>query len=362
MCLQIFTLGLILIVTQTQAIKNVRVSSDSSNLFVDRSSEVLCSYITWKQEQFYGVKWIVEYSGVEATILEYSSDGTVETPTRTFVQADPESATEKRVELRIEHGSEPEDEVTICCEVKVLKDSGYGNMRALKKKHCSEFNVVTEPQRPLAVSVYSSHTSASVGDSVDLTCKPRDEVSPRPDVVILVNGNEVGTNRHTLLVTEDHFDSVERSWGGYRNKNSGSIKVDCEGRYGRLVAANASLTIERTSRNPKRFGTFDNQDYGYEKHAKTSQGLSRQHRQNIGDEGGSQFILVESSRGQGSVILGPLPSHVQGDIPRVTSNKRERLESSANAVTVLNTLGHHGWRVVSQSSNLENNIVWTMVH
>ena len=128
------------------------------------------------------------------------------------------------------------------------------------------------------------------------------------------------------------------------------------------MAANASLTIERTSRNPKRFGTFDNQDYGYEKHAKTSQGLSRQHRQNIGDEGGSQFILVESSRGQGSVILGPLPSHVQGDIPRVTSNKRERLESSANAVTVLNTLGHHGWRVVSQSSNFENNIVWTMVH
>ena len=110
---------------------------------MDRTSEVLCSYITWKQEQFYGVKWIVEYSGVEATILEYSSDGTVETPTRTFVQADPESATEKRVELRIEHGSEPEDEVTICCEVKVLKDSGYGNMRALKKKHCSEFNVVT---------------------------------------------------------------------------------------------------------------------------------------------------------------------------------------------------------------------------
>lgn len=104
---------------------------------------MLCSYITWKQEQFYGVKWSVEYSGVEATILEYSSDGTVEMPTRTFVQADPESATEKRVELSIEHGSEPEDEVTICCEVKVLKDSGYGNMRALKKKHCSEFNVVT---------------------------------------------------------------------------------------------------------------------------------------------------------------------------------------------------------------------------
>ena len=143
MHLKVLIVGLLLIVPLTGAIKNVRVSSESGNLFMDRSSEVLCSYITWKQEQFYGVRWIVEYSGVEATILEYSSDGSVETPTRTFVQADPESATEKKIDLRIEQGSEPEDEVTICCEVKVLKDSGYGNMRALKKKHCSDFNVVT---------------------------------------------------------------------------------------------------------------------------------------------------------------------------------------------------------------------------
>ena len=128
------------------------------------------------------------------------------------------------------------------------------------------------------------------------------------------------------------------------------------------MAANASLSIERTSRNPKGFGTFENHDYEYEKHAKTSQELSRHHRQNIGDEVRSQFILVESTRRQGSVILGPLPSHVQGDIPSVTSNMRGRLESSANVVTVLNTLGYHGWRVVSQSSNLENNMVWTMEH
>ena len=128
------------------------------------------------------------------------------------------------------------------------------------------------------------------------------------------------------------------------------------------MAANASLTIARIGRNPKRFGTFDTHDYGYEKHAQTSQELSRHHRQNVGDEGRNQFILVESTLRQGSVILGPLPSRVQDDIPRVTSNMRERLESGASAVTVLNTLGHHGWRVVSQSTNADNNIVWTMVH
>jgi len=349
----------------TQAIKNVRVTSDSNTLFRDQSSEVLCTYITWKQEQFYGVKWTVEYSGVEATILEYSSDGSIETPTKTFVQADPESATEKKVDLRIQQGSDPEKEVTICCEVKVLKDSGYGNMRALKKKHCSEFDVVTESQRPLAVDVYSSHTSASVGDSVDLSCKPRDGSNPRPEVVILVNGEEVGTNRYTLRVTEEHFNS-ERSWGGYRNRNTGSITVDCEGRYGRKVAANDSLKIERTSRNPKRIDSFNTHDYGYEKHAQTNQGLRRHNRQNIGEEGRTQFILVEAAPNPGSSInsriQGLLPSYVQESIPNVISNYGEQLESGASVVTILNTLGHHGWRVVSQAMNHREWMVWTLAN
>ena len=74
------------------------------------------------------------------------------------------------------------------------------------------------------------------------------------------------------------------------------------------------------------------------------------------------FVYESPLIEQGSVILGPLPSNVQADIPSITSNMRERLESSANVVTVLNTLGYHGWRVVSQSSNFENNMVWTMVH
>ena len=52
---------------------------------------------------------------------------------------------------------------------------------------------------------------------MDLSCKPRYASNPRPEVVILVNGEEVGTNRYTLRVTEEHFNS-ERSWGGYRNR------------------------------------------------------------------------------------------------------------------------------------------------
>ena len=39
--------------------------------------------------------------------------------------------------------------------------------------------------------MYASHTAAEVGDAVDLVCSLPDHRSPRPDLVILVNGVEV---------------------------------------------------------------------------------------------------------------------------------------------------------------------------
>ena len=54
--------------------------------------------------------------------------------------------------------------------------------------------------------MYASHTAAEVGDAVDLVCSLPDHRSPRPDLVILVNGVEVscdwslGLRAHLLLV------------------------------------------------------------------------------------------------------------------------------------------------------------------
>ena len=126
-----------------------------------------------------------------------------------------DSATDKTVELRVV-GDQDEEEVRVCCEVKVLSDSGYGHMQALKKEKCADFKIVngsfdlraaklqlqsivinvdgnrcSEPQQPLEVSMYASHTAAEVGDAVDLVCSLPDHRSPRPDLVILVNGVEV---------------------------------------------------------------------------------------------------------------------------------------------------------------------------
>ena len=52
-----------------------------------------------------------------------------------------DSATDKTVELRVV-GDQDEEEVRVCCEVKVLSDSGYGHMQALKKEKCADFKIV----------------------------------------------------------------------------------------------------------------------------------------------------------------------------------------------------------------------------
>ena len=35
-----------------------------------------------------------------------------------------------------------EEEVSICCEVKVLRDSGYGSMKPLRKEKCTDIKVL----------------------------------------------------------------------------------------------------------------------------------------------------------------------------------------------------------------------------
>ena len=42
--------------------------------------------------------------------------------------------------------------------------------------------------KPLEVDIMSSHTTAEVGDNVDITCVSKDDYKPKPSFAILVNG------------------------------------------------------------------------------------------------------------------------------------------------------------------------------
>ena len=62
------------------------------------------------------------------------------TPSSAFVEVDQDSSQEQVVNLRILDGEE--EQVSICCEVKVLRDSGYGSMKPLRKEKCTEIKVL----------------------------------------------------------------------------------------------------------------------------------------------------------------------------------------------------------------------------
>ena len=124
---------------------------------MDRPSEVKCDYVRWKAEKLTSVTWSVSYPGVKTDILKFTQYGGKLTPSTTFIEADPDTATENKVELRVLAGSDPEDEVKICCEVAVLFDDGYGGMKSLTNERCSDFKVVKGVQRPVEVDIWASH-------------------------------------------------------------------------------------------------------------------------------------------------------------------------------------------------------------
>merc|ERR1711970_706328 len=146
--------------------------------------------------------------GVKTNFFEYQADGSKSSPSSSFVQVDEDSSEEQRVNMRIL--DDQEEEVSICCEVKVLRDSGYGSMKPLRKEKCTDIQVLPGGS-PLEVDIMSSHNIVEVGDTIDLVCKAKEVQTIQPDFAILVNGEEaeaVSTNigiEAKVSVVEEHF-------------------------------------------------------------------------------------------------------------------------------------------------------------
>jgi len=347
-------------------IKKVSVVSEKDELYMDRTSAVRCSFTKWKREQLLSVTWSLKYyssgGNVKTDFLRYSPDGT-ESPSSTFIVADPDTIEEKKIDLRVLYGSDPEDEVDICCEVKVISDS-YGNHIPRKKESCSSFKIVKEfigpSLKPLEVDIMSSHTTAEVGDNVDITCVSKDDYKPKPSFAILVNGqvierddlNRDGNGKGlqtTITLTEEHFHS-NRQVQNYIEDMS-PILVECVGK----VVSNHENIVSRSNLTITRNRVF------------------QQARQQTGNQllkrqgwSGQSFILLEKSGSlsyrSNSVIHGQVPDEVLEDISRprkIGDNRDQKIETSDDVVTLLNTFGAHGYKVEGVA-NSGNALVWTI--
>ena len=147
------------------------------------------------------------------------------------------------------------------------------------------------------------------------------------------------------------------------------MKVDCLGKLGNSIAANASKTIQRSShRSPKVWNEFDED---VSRHGFGSSGSNNLKRRGFGSESNSRrnhqrvagsysYILLETTHRHGSIILGQISEDVMEDVPSVTNTRENHLETSENAVTVLNILGYHGYTVAGVGNTMDNRMVWTL--
>jgi len=350
----------LLLIHQSSTIKLRGVSLKSGGLQVGRTTELTCEYLKLKQEMLYSVTWSIKYPGVKTNFFEYQADGSKSSPSSGIIQVDEGSSEEKIVNVKIV--DDQEEEVAICCEVKVLKDSGYGSMKPLKKERCTDIKVLSDGGNALEVDIQSSHDQVEVGENMDLVCKAKEEHSPEPEFVIRVNGEEIrGVKRNNrlearLAVSEEHFNPTRRSIG-YRpqgNLISNTILVECLGKFGQHVAANSSMTIRRGSKSG------NDQVPKHSRDPRTFWNAPGQHSDHQKGAPCHSYILVESRFNQGAVIRGQLSGDVLEDISSPTNTAKDRLETSEDAVAVLNILGYHGYKVVGVGNSMDNRMVWTL--
>jgi len=347
---------LLLFIQQCTPIKLIGVNLKSGALQVGQTTELTCDYLKWKQEQLYSVTWSIKYPGVKTNFFEYQADGSKSTHSSSYVEVDEDSSEEQRVNMRIL--DDQEEEVSICCEVKVLRDSGYGSMKPLRKEKCTDIKVMSSGVNNLEVDIRSSQDQAQVGDTLNLVCQVKEEQETKPELVIRVNGEEIpGVKRNNrlearLTVSEEHFNPTRRSIG-YRPQGSilsNTLLVECLGMYGLHTAANSSITIRRQN-------TLQTSSGQVERNSRTFWNEPGQHRDHPPCH---NYILVETSFNQGTVIRGQLSGEVMEDITDPTKTAEDRLETSVATVAILNILGYHGYRVVGVGNSMDNRMVWTL--
>jgi len=335
------------------------VSSDSGSLSTVDHTEVKCDYVRWKQEEFYSIKWSVQYPGVETSILQLWNDGRKSFPSNGIIDVDQDSVDEKKARIKVSSAF-AEDDLNVCCEINVLHDDGYGSIGARKKSDCSPFHVERgqSPRHqdvPPELSLWTSHNMAVPGDQLEIHCssrEPHSSPSPPADFNIKVNGRRVTGQRSAgrlearLALTGDHFSSARRRSGrrDWEDLSSDAVTVECEASVRGQVVANINKTIQRTqSAYPDLSPRMD---------------LSRAPR--VPGNTGSRHILVETKHTSGSVIIGVVPADVMESISPVRTHSRTRMEISDEPVEILDFLGTDGYKVVAMANTPDNRIVWTL--
>ena len=149
-------------------LKVTEITAQAGSLSTSRHTELTCDFLKWKQEEFFSLTWAVELLGIKTDFLQYNKDGSesgssvaipqqekyswtcnlyifvcsldTRTPSNGIVGIDLTSVEDRRVSVQVSEAFD-EEELRVCCEVRVLEDRGYGQVRPKRKEKCADFSV-----------------------------------------------------------------------------------------------------------------------------------------------------------------------------------------------------------------------------
>jgi len=326
--------GISLFVSKTEAIKFSAegVSVPDGVLRVDQATELECNYIKWVQESLASVTWSIQYSGVKTDFFVYKPTNKEVKPGMSMLSVDATNSEDKMVNMRLTDGQE--DEVVICCDVKVLRDDGYGSMTTKQKEKCSAPIRVEDPSKSWRRLVSISADvpeSGSVGETVPLVCNARN-LDQYHSLRLMVNGETLRnirahTVQYSLPLRQTHFTSSSS-------------------RYGQEEAVVSCLIMERGSpiANDTRIIRKEDPDILAPLHEAPGGGNSRPTRFPTQPR---MYLVLEETYTGGSRLLGRVD--IEG-IPNPSITAPNVLETSLSPVELLDILGFSGHRVVGVAS------------
>jgi len=407
--------GIFLFVSKTEAIKFSAegVSVPDGVLRVDEATELGCKYIMWRQETLASVTWSIQYSGVKTDFFVYKPFNKEVKPGMSMLSVDAINSEDKMVNLRLTDGQE--DEVVICCDVKVLRDDGYGSITTKQKEKCSAPIRVEDQSRSRHSLISISADvpeSGTVGETVPVVCNARN-LDTYHTLKLMVNGRTLReirehTLQYSLPLHQTHFSSSSTRYGQEEAVVSCLVK-DQRG----STIANATRIIRKEE--PERLAPIQSWDqeekgcyqfiYGScdgngnnfiskedclrtclpnETEEPCSQpsgvagpcrgwfptwtfsprfGNSRDGRDfpSTSQSGVPRrsYLILEETYSGGSRLLGRVVDSVIEQIPNPSRTADNVLETSLAPIELLDVLGFSGHRVVGVSSK-NNRMVWTL--
>merc|ERR1712013_695959 len=314
--------AILLVLPKTEAIKFSAegVSVPDGVLRVDEPTELGCKYIMWRQESLASVTWSIKYSGVKTDFFVYKPFNKEVKPGMSMLSVDATNSEDKMVNMRLTDGGE--DEVVICCDVKVLRDDGYGSMTTKHKEKCSAPIRVEDQSRSrhnlVSISADVPETG-SVGETVPIVCNARN-LDLYHTLRLMVNCRTLQERReqtvqYSLPLHQTHF---TRSSGRYGQEEA---VVSC------LVKDQRGLTIANDTRL-----------------------IRKEESERLAPMQSWDQARMGNSRISGRVLEGiPSPSRTGDNI----------VETSLAPVEVLDVLGFSGYRVVGVAPH-NNKMAWTL--